>query len=238
MPSNSTPSTFTRGAVNDTSLAAVTTPDGNRHVFLQAINGTLRHAVFSSVENLWLSNVDYLIPLEPVSPPRLGTPISATYPAGQNPSYILIYYVNIKNSLSAINYSILSVGIQYGDAFNGSVAITPGSRCLTAAAVEGRANDGLPIAFLFFQAPSGNITFLYGRFMREEWEWQTMSEVLDTALREALDDEKTSLGCPCTSSKSSPAIVQATFFNPEFLANASAPLAISMDFLNATEAGV
>ena len=50
--SNHTTPVLARGIINDTSLTSVMTLDGNRHVFLQDINGTLRHAVFSSVANL------------------------------------------------------------------------------------------------------------------------------------------------------------------------------------------
>ena len=235
---NSTSHAFTLGAVNDTSLAAVMTPDRNRHVFLQDINGTLRHAVFASEENLWLSNVDYLLPLEPVSAPRLGTPLAATYPGYINPNSILVYYINTEDSLSVISYTIES-GVINGDAFNGSIAIEPGSRCLTASTIDSRKCNGLPNQFVFFEARSGSIAFLYGHFVGEEWTWQDMSGVLDPALWRDSADEKGSLGCPCTSSTSSTTnTVQATFFNPEFLANPSAPLATTLDFSNATKASM
>ena len=128
--SSSTAPTFTRGALNDTSLAAVLTSDGNRHLFLQDINGTLRHAVFSSVENLWLSNVDYLLPDDTFSPPRLGTPITTIYPSAINNDFetILVYYVNVENTLSLIYYDTSAGKVDSSDILNRSIAIEPNSR--------------------------------------------------------------------------------------------------------------
>ena len=246
--SNLTSRAFTLGAMNDTSLAAVSTPDGNRHVFLQDINGTLRHAVFSSVANLWLPDADYLIPSVPVSPPRFETPITTTYFAEYSED-ILVYYVNVDNTLSAISYRP-GVGVVGRDTFNGSIAVKPDSRCISAATIEERANDGFLALYasLFFEAPSGNITLLHGRSLDNfEWQWQNMSEVLNLALWRDLNHEKASLGCPCTSdalqigrtsNDTKPTDVQAAFFNLESLANASAPLTIGIDISNATEAGL
>ena len=177
-PSNSTSSpntsspTLTRGVANDTVLASVMTSDGNRHVFLQDINGTLRHAVFSSTANLWLPDVGYLLPPAPISPERPRTPITATYPeVGDQPGWILVYYVNTNNTLSALTYDI-DIGVLGGDAFNGSTAIKSDSRCITTATVRKSANDETLYTLLFFEAPSGNMTFLYGRRTpQSEWEW-------------------------------------------------------------------
>ena len=155
-----------------------------------------------------------------------------------------MYYVNTNNTLSALTYDV-DYGAVGGDAFNGSTAIKSDSRCITAATVRKSANDETIYTLLFFEAPSGDMTFFYGRKTPQaEWEWQDMSQVLDTAAWREPSDVRASLGCPCTSNSlqtgndTSPTNVEAAFFNPEFLTNASAPLAIGLDFSNATEAGV
>ena len=241
-PSNSTSPVFARGALNDTSLASVATPDGNRHIFLQDINGTLRHAIFSSVANLWLPDVDYLLPTVSVPSPRLGTPITATYPADPDIPNILVYYVNTNNTLSAISY-VPQFGVIDGDMIGASIAIKPDSRCLTAATVQRNATDGHLYALLFFEAPSGNITFLYGQHGLDpdtKWEWQDMSEKLSI---ESLGED-IPLGCPCTSNarqvgnQSTPTDVGAAFFNPAFLENLSGTFATGLYFSNATDNGM
>ena len=75
-----------------------------------------------------------------------------------------------------------------------------------------------------------------------------MSEALATAPWQEMGDKETSLGCPYavhsagavseTVNNFSSTKVQAVFFNPKFLMNASAPLMTGIDFLNANEAGM
>ena len=155
-----------------------------------------------------------------------------------------MYYVNTNNTLSALTYEV-GVGPVGGDAFNGSIAVKPNSRCITAATVRKSANDTTLYTLLFVESPSGNINFFYGRRTPQaEWEWQDMSQVLDAAAWRDPSDARASLGCPCTSNPeqtgndTGPTSVQAAFFNPEFLTDGSAPLATGINIFNATEAGV
>ena len=230
--------------MNDTSLAAVLTSDGNRHVFLQDINGTLRHAIFSSVANQWLREVDYLLPSRPAALPRLGTPITAMYPWASNLNWILLYYVNVNSSLSAIPYFVPG-GTLLGDVLDGSIAIKPASRCLSAATVHRSTDDEIQETLLFFEAPSGQVTFYYGQMtFLSAGDWRDMTEVLNAALWRKMGGERASLGCPCTANplqtwnNTNPTTIQAAFFNPDFLANVSAPFATGFDFTNLTGAGM
>ena len=164
--SNSSSLIFTRGVLNDTSLASVITFDGNRHIFLQDINGTLRHAVFSSTTNLWLPNVDYLWPHASIPTPRLGTPVVATYPSDVwGPTGISLFYVNANSILSAVTFDTYLGLISDSDEMEGTIAIKQDSRCVTAATVRRSANDGTRIAYtlLFIEAPSGHINFFHGQ---------------------------------------------------------------------------
>ena len=245
-PSNATSHALTLGALNNTSLAAVTTPDGNRHIFLQDINGTLRHAVYSSAANFWLPDADFLLPPVPVSPPRLGTPITATCHTNVSGyGLILVYYVNVNETISAIHYET-DLGAMGGDVFNGSTVVKPDSHCVSALTVEYDVYEHYSYALLFFEAPSGNISFLYGQTTSDlVWEWQNMSGMLASNLRQDHPpDVKASLGCPWisfsqrTNNSLNLNAVEAAFFNPGILMNASEPVATGIAFTNATDIGV
>ena len=240
---------FTRGALSNTSLSTVTTFLTDRVVFFQDINGTLRHANFSS-NNGWSSNVDYLLPAMPTLPPRLGTPIATTYPATVGDE-ILVFYANVNNSLSAIVYNTVSGSVIGTDVFNGSITIAPDSRCLSSAAAWTNATQRVVFSMVLFESMKGNITLLYGRnTLGSVWEWQDMTSALDTVSWRRPGEDTASLACPCTinsialpqttsyTTSISSYAIQATFFNPQFLSNTSASPIISFYIENATQPGL
>ena len=245
-----TPSTnFTRGVLSNTSLSTVTTFGTSRDVFFQDINGTLRHATFSS-KNGWRSNVDYLLPAAPIPPPRLGTPIATTYPATTS-NLILVFYANVNNSLSAISYDIDSSSVIGTDVFNGSITIAPNSRCLSSAAAWTNATQPVVFSVVLFESVQGNIFLLYGKnTLGSVWEWQDMTSALDAFPWRRPGEDAASLACPCTinsialpqttssTSSISSYAIQATFFNPQFLSNTSSSPIISFYVENATQPGL
>jgi len=58
--------------LNDTSTAAVTTSNGNRHVFFQESTGTIRESIYSSSSAKWLTDISYVV----ASDARNHTPMS------------------------------------------------------------------------------------------------------------------------------------------------------------------
>lgn len=64
----------TQYILNDTSLAALVLPDGDRHLFFQDNNGTIRRAIKSLTESQWTISPS----LDLGSSPKNHTPIAAT----------------------------------------------------------------------------------------------------------------------------------------------------------------
>ncbi|KAM0799383.1 hypothetical protein BDR22DRAFT_910741 [Usnea florida] len=74
-PQNHTtePISTTQYILNDTSLAAIVLSDGDRHVFFQDSNGSIRHAIRSASENQWTISIS----LNLSSRPKNHTPLAA-----------------------------------------------------------------------------------------------------------------------------------------------------------------
>ena len=64
------------GILDDSSFAAVTAAGGNRYVFFQDINGSLRQASYSPTTLSWTAGMDLIIPGSIDA--RNHTPLSAT----------------------------------------------------------------------------------------------------------------------------------------------------------------
>ena len=229
------------GAMNDTSFAAVTTSDGSRHIFFQDINGTLRHGAFSLANNLWLSDMDFLLPSPQVSLPQNNTPITALYTPDPNNEDVTIYvfYVNVNHSLSAVGYSP-GQGI-YSDYLNGSMYIPQDSRCLSVSPLPPLASDlsSSPLnALLFYESTSGGITLMHGQsflnqtWHNEGWRWQNISQILPYP-RYQSENSGYWLGYPCTSAPqylNNNTVVEAVFYNPQSLIDLSASPAVGLYF--------
>ena len=61
--------------VDDSSLAALTTPDGNRHVFFQDNRGMIRQAIYVQSTKSWTARINYVVAMDA----RNLTPISAGF---------------------------------------------------------------------------------------------------------------------------------------------------------------
>ena len=70
------PTSLTHGILDDSSFAAVTAPGGDRYVFFQDINGSLRQALYSPTTLSWTADIALIIPGS--ADARNNTPLSAT----------------------------------------------------------------------------------------------------------------------------------------------------------------
>ena len=59
--------------LNDTSLTAVTTSEGNRHLFFQEESGIIRQSIFTPLNGKWSAPTTYVVATDA----RLYTPMSA-----------------------------------------------------------------------------------------------------------------------------------------------------------------
>ena len=166
----------THGALNDTSLASVTTDDGNRHLFFQDINGTLRHVEFSHALNMWSTDSDLI---HTKRPPRLYTPLTAISVVSPDAEAINIYYFDVNDRLAATRYQhgygYLDKSI---DILNSSFPVSSKSRSLSVIRVDsdldslskcrnrGPKANGFSCWYdflLFFEDHSGKLTVLHGK---------------------------------------------------------------------------
>ena len=193
-----TPERLTNGALNDTSLASVLTSDGNRHLFFQDINGTLRHALYSAATNGWHTNVDFLS----TSPaPRHGTPI-AVLEARSIPDLevssgatINVYYVSTENTLAGFQYTDTEgLPLAPDQVLNLTSPVAPTAKSLTIARfLSWNITNSVPTigtttevdeAFLAYENPWGNVSILRGvdhlvddhNDIFEGWHWENVSE--------------------------------------------------------------
>ena len=186
----------TNGALNDTSLAAIQLATGDRHLFFQDINGTLRHAVFSKAFNKWLEYVDFIIPDRP---PRCHTPLTTLdISTGVTSSDIFICYIDVNDTLVITGYSIdsgkNSIAGSSRSFMNDSFRVSTSARSLGGSVFRTNTSTGpigpspvlnaLPDIVLFYVNPTNNITVLHGFFNSIEdfpmstWVWQNISNTL------------------------------------------------------------
>ena len=187
----------THGALNDTSVAALLADNGDRHLFFQDINGTIRHTVFSETLNDW-SDAIIFIPTE--RQPRLHTPLACEWTAGYPPDPLAnIFYVDTNNNLAAFEYLVTArSAVSPSILLNESFAVSPKSRSLTVMRKNWYENAPDQLGdhnqtqiweewILVYSSPSNNVTFLYGYnyitnatlvegHALATWEWHNISQ--------------------------------------------------------------
>lgn len=236
---------------NETSLAAVTTLDNNRHVFFQDSNGSLRHTVFSVSNRSWSEHIDYVnLP----KPPAWETPITALQLNQQNSNMttnetnvyqdIQIFYLSADNYIATAFYPLYEGLLSsYADTFtgtaiDGSYLVTEGSRVLSVSSMTPTRNDTAAEALLVYEAPGREITALYGYFIGSAWQFQNVSEAIYTALAE--QDADCVIWAPVAVSTPKTNGIQqvvVTFGNSAALHNTSAPSLYQLDFNKWTGSG-
>ena len=191
--------------LNDTSIAAVTTADLNRHIFFQDVNGSLRHTSYDAGANTWDDGVNYV---SASSLPQNPTPLAAMEIYSQNAgantdyataqSYIHLFFVNTDDVLTATVIPTSSTTQQLPVPMNNSFPVAPASRSLKVSPFQ-VANQGfIANAMLTYESPNGTIDTLRGHFQGSstapQWQWTDVS----TSIASAMTEFGTSLTNPFT----------------------------------------
>ncbi|MCJ1334162.1 hypothetical protein MMC10_010869 [Thelotrema lepadinum] len=241
--SNGTPLTQ-HGVLNNTSLAACISFDGDKHVFFQDVNGSIRHAI-SSGPSTWSSTVDFL----PISPqPQNNTPLDVyliNTPTQSKP-IMSIFYLSADNVIQAMTFSPGSSPIP--GVFNTTeFAIPPTGKTLSVSRVITNNSNFDNNALLFYETSSGNITGHYGSFVPDNagsslsgtWTWSTL---ISTLTNQDITKRNGWLGPPIAvdtfsnvgePSNGAPVTV-VTSFNPSALYNSSTTFDSSSAYQNFT----
>ena len=229
-------STLQHGILNDTSLAAVTSSDNNRHVFFQDFNGSLRHTVFDQSANSWTNEADFV---STNSPPRNHTPLAAISINSGGLGEIHVFFVNTSNVLTAALYMLDTGLVGSRNPMNDSFAVATKSRSLSMTPMPLSQTGTSAEAVMTYEAPGGNITALRGYFSpgsstTTQWLWQNVSD----AVYSSFNGTGTSLSAPIGSTASytpGPGLsFYFTFFNSEALSDIKASPLYLVNFKNWT----
>ena len=220
------------GALKDTSLASTSTADGNRHVFFQDINGTLRHAQFSAATNGWLPSIDFLLTEQQ---PRNHTPISAiqALPLDDRDAEINIYFVDVNDTLSAVQYSISPVGLLgAADLLNETIPVSSSARSLSVSRLLSNGSNIEDEYLLFYENPNNGVSVMHGQYINAlkaegggqkayayVWAWNNVSELFYLEDPDELDGSR--LSAPFSVIFSDDGSLFGNFYNSESINNHS-----------------
>ena len=180
--------------------------------------------------------------ISPVSvpQPRKQTPLTAIYSPQEG--IIQVYYANVDNLLSGVIYDP-GEGAYGDDLIKDSFSIAQTSRCISASSVTLNASIGLNM-ILAFESNLGNPTLMYRQSVAQvpgtDTEWQNITELLISAIRQETGYGGAWPGCPCTSSAPYPDhsdSLSFLFLNLQAASNASATPALELDFKQVTGLG-
>ena len=247
------------GAANDTSLAAISTADDNRHVFFQDIDGTLRLTTFAPSTNTWIFAKDFL---QTTAQPRDHSPL-AVLSANTTvyASLLNLFYVDSQNSLAGISVS-LDGKTDGTNIMNGSFPTALNSRSLSVSQLttnELGVNNGSSIvtgeSLLLYESPQGTVSALHGQLSSTDlrsgiitapanWTRQNVTELFSSQTLSEGDSDgfrAFQLGSPFAASAPTqrPAsnFVLATFFNTQDLSDLYLARLITIKTYNLTGPG-
>ena len=76
-------SSLTQQIINDSSLAATLATNGDRHLFFQAPQGTIRRLIYTATDNEWIPDPDPVA----ISDAKMLTPMAVNTPAGNQVTF-------------------------------------------------------------------------------------------------------------------------------------------------------
>ena len=77
------PVVLQHGILNDSSFAALATPNSDRYIFFQDLNGTIRYAIYAQSSSTWVTNIDLVVATDAKNNTPLTT-LSTTNPSVGN----------------------------------------------------------------------------------------------------------------------------------------------------------
>ena len=232
------------GALNDTSLAAVSTSDGNRHLVFQDINGTLRHAQFSVATNDWLPTINFVVTQQQ---PRKSTPITVIEAFSIDPESgtdLNIYFVDTNNTLAATQYTTQAEAsicvLDSAALLNQSILVSTSAKSLSVARIPSNDSNVVPTVpnstivqdeyLLFYENPTNNVSVLHGLYFllaglagrnsvtadsfTDGWAWKNVSDLFYSENPSAWDGGWINAPFSATFDAIDPGF-SAYFFNPE-----------------------
>ncbi|KAL8786833.1 MAG: hypothetical protein Q9213_002570 [Squamulea squamosa] len=198
-PTSATSATHTdpmlqHGMLDNTSLAAVTFPNDNRHVYFQEKTGAFRRATYSSQAKLWQAASD------PHLPPDVknSTPLAAVTglnvfqiendgsyvfrePDDYNVNVVTLFYVNGTNHIRCVDWDQKDTSScsLTGLSILPNIPIAPNSRQISAAIlVSDKDERGL---LLTYQDLSHRSVIMLGFVEHKRWTWQNETGKLNSA---------------------------------------------------------
>ena len=231
-------SPLVNGALKDTSLASLLTADGNRHLFFQDVNGTLRRAQFSVATNSWLPSIDFILTLQQ---PRNHTPISAIQvPIGMSMN---IYYVDVNDTLSVVQYSNSggNMGTLSGPGVllnlqNETIPVSSSARSLSVSRIPSNDSNAVPSIpnstnvqdeyLLFYENPNNSVSVMHGHYFFTEssdgWTWKIAGELFFSEQSGISNGSRPS--APFSTILIDDLYLQGNFYNSEPVNNDSSPV--------------
>ena len=175
------------GVLSDTSLSAIETLDGNRHLFFHDKNGSIRHVTFGQSINSWISQSDYVytnvIPKNhtPISTIPITTEGNRTDSA---PNEVHLFYIGLNDTVQAVSI-FTGEPVYSSPAFTTTLPVASKTRSLVVSQLNVTHANTFAEAALFFEAPNGNITIMHGlyygisTFSRTlNWTWHNASDTI------------------------------------------------------------
>ena len=201
VPSNTSPPILKNGVLNDTSLTSAVTPDGNRHLVFQDINGTLRHAQFSTTTGSWLPSIDFVFTQRR---PKNHAPLAATaissLETGPIAYPLLICFIDSTDSLTTTQYPYKES--TYATLLNESIPVAHDTRSLSISRIpSSNDSEADPTSssivvrdeyLLFYETPTNGLALLHGLYFLTDkavsntneteivdgWAWKNASDLL------------------------------------------------------------
>ncbi|KAM0804277.1 hypothetical protein BDR22DRAFT_970096 [Usnea florida] len=154
-------SSVTQTILNDTSLAAAGLTNGDRHLFFQGAEGSLRRIVHTAATSQWILDKTPIL----VSGARDLTPMTVHVQGAEAEVQIILYYISTEDQLSESGL-VLSRNWT-GRSLNYTAAQTTRQLSLMFAAnADEPTNKSVVTGLLLYENPAGNVTALLAAWQR------------------------------------------------------------------------
>ncbi|KAL8915805.1 MAG: hypothetical protein Q9208_008833 [Pyrenodesmia sp. 3 TL-2023] len=173
-----------RAMVNNTPLAAITLPNGNRHIFFQERTGNFRRAIFSSRAKIWRASIDAGLPFYPKNTPALAVVPGLNKTERGDETAVTLFYVHPeKHTIECVDWGHSSSAecTLLADLPNNSVA--PDSQQIFVAVLA--AGDYHQSLLLTYQHSSHNLVMMQGYTYHRnnpKWYWRNETDKFNSKM--------------------------------------------------------